>query len=104
MCDFSCHSMCALPIFLFFLMKRRPPISTPTDTLFPYTTLFRSECHPPVWPGKKILAVQRLSQGRQRQRQPVLADRDGQSERAGTVWLSPASVHGTAEEIGRAHV
>src|SRR3546814_11527104 len=27
---------------LFFLMIRRPPISTRTDTLFPYTTLFRS--------------------------------------------------------------
>src|SRR3546814_10733593 len=27
---------------LFFLMRRRPPISTRTDTLFPYTTLFRS--------------------------------------------------------------
>src|SRR3546814_21135538 len=26
-----------------FLMIRRPPISTRTDTLFPYTTLFRSE-------------------------------------------------------------
>src|SRR3546814_4332838 len=28
--------------FIFFLMIRRPPISTRTDTLFPYTTLFRS--------------------------------------------------------------
>src|SRR3546814_16365051 len=28
--------------FFFFLMIRRPPRSTPTDTLFPYTTLFRS--------------------------------------------------------------
>src|SRR3546814_17056338 len=28
---------------IFFLMIRRPPISTRTDTLFPYTTLFRSE-------------------------------------------------------------
>src|SRR3546814_20424523 len=28
--------------FFFFLMKRRPPRSTRTDTLFPYTTLFRS--------------------------------------------------------------
>src|SRR3546814_4013764 len=27
----------------FFLMRRRPPRSTRTDTLFPYTTLFRSE-------------------------------------------------------------
>src|SRR3546814_20584301 len=29
-------------LFFFFLMIRRPPISTRTDTLFPYTTLFRS--------------------------------------------------------------
>src|SRR3546814_4502787 len=29
----------------FFLMIRRPPRSTRTDTLFPYTTLFRS----PPW-------------------------------------------------------
>src|SRR3546814_11971442 len=31
--------MCCL---FFFLMIRRPPRSTRTDTLFPYTTLFRS--------------------------------------------------------------
>src|SRR3546814_17198598 len=29
-------------MFIFFLMIRRPPRSTRTDTLFPYTTLFRS--------------------------------------------------------------
>src|SRR3546814_17509696 len=29
-------------IVFFFLMIRRPPRSTRTDTLFPYTTLFRS--------------------------------------------------------------
>src|SRR3546814_16957252 len=29
--------------FIFFLMRRRPPRSTRTDTLFPYTTLFRSQ-------------------------------------------------------------
>src|SRR3546814_1636561 len=28
--------------FVFFLMIRRPPRSTRTDTLLPYTTLFRS--------------------------------------------------------------
>src|SRR3546814_17161539 len=32
----SCH------VCFFFLMIRRPPRSTRTDTLFPYTTLFRS--------------------------------------------------------------
>src|SRR3546814_2252537 len=29
-------------MFFFFLIIRRPPRSTRTDTLFPYTTLFRS--------------------------------------------------------------
>src|SRR3546814_18322738 len=29
-------------MFVFFLMIRRPPRATRTDTLFPYTTLFRS--------------------------------------------------------------
>src|SRR3546814_14632954 len=29
--------------WLFFLMIRQPPRSTRTDTLFPYTTLFRSK-------------------------------------------------------------
>src|SRR3546814_6770055 len=33
--------ICVSTIF-FFLMIRRPPRSTRTDTLFPYTTLFRS--------------------------------------------------------------
>src|SRR3546814_16502757 len=30
-------------MFFLFLMIRRPPRSTRTDTLFPYTTLFRSK-------------------------------------------------------------
>src|SRR3546814_13106597 len=34
-----CHLGCTA---FFFLMIRRPPRSTRTDTLFPYTTLFRS--------------------------------------------------------------
>src|SRR3546814_4018313 len=35
--------VCTLFIIVFFLMIRRPPRSTRTDTLFPYTTLFRSQ-------------------------------------------------------------
>src|SRR3546814_14178738 len=36
--------MCRLVVCcFFFLMIRRPPRSTRTDTLFPYTTLFRSD-------------------------------------------------------------
>src|SRR3546814_2536995 len=34
--------MCVLLCIWFVLMIRRPPRSTRTDTLFPYTTLFRS--------------------------------------------------------------
>src|SRR3546814_2236506 len=37
--------------WFFFLMIRRPPRSTRTDTLFPYTTLFRSEEPHRIQPG-----------------------------------------------------
>src|SRR3546814_14749784 len=37
-----CLYMCFAGTSCFFLMIRRPPRSTRTDTLFPYTTLFRS--------------------------------------------------------------
>src|SRR3546814_3485580 len=36
------YFLLSLELFIFFLMIRRPPRSTRTDTLFPYTTLFRS--------------------------------------------------------------
>src|SRR3546814_14602897 len=39
---FSFVSLIIVFDFFFFLMIRRPPRSTRTDTLFPYTTLFRS--------------------------------------------------------------
>src|SRR3546814_14859027 len=46
--------MCLISsFFFFFLMIRRPPRSTRTDTLFPYTTLFRSP------DGKRLAFVRR---------------------------------------------
>src|SRR3546814_5946436 len=40
---FCCFTrLCSFSWLFFFLMIRRPPRSTRTDTLFPYTTLFRS--------------------------------------------------------------
>src|SRR3546814_5977613 len=56
-------SLCLLvsPSFLFFFMLRRPPRSTRTDTLFPYTTLFRSLS----WPARPLTRA-----GRGRQNQP----------------------------------
>src|SRR3546814_10384861 len=41
---------------IFFVMIRRPPRSTRTDTLFPYTTLFRS-----VAQGRKVRVLLRRS-------------------------------------------
>src|SRR3546814_20729591 len=43
--DFVICSAICFALF-FFLMIRRPPITTRTDTLFPYTTLFRSHSFP----------------------------------------------------------
>src|SRR3546814_14947432 len=42
--EFDSCSQSRIKVFfgIFFLMIRRPPRSTRTDTLFPYTTLFRS--------------------------------------------------------------
>src|SRR3546814_7586130 len=42
MCVVLSSSLIYSLVFFFFLMIRRPPRSTRTDTLFPYTTLFRS--------------------------------------------------------------
>src|SRR3546814_11873217 len=42
--------------FFFFLMLRPPPRSTRTDTLFPYTTLFRS-AQPEIWNGFQRLCL-----------------------------------------------
>src|SRR3546814_8076846 len=44
--------LCIFFLLIFFLMIRRPPRSTRTDTLFPYTTLFRSRA------GRRRLAGQ----------------------------------------------
>src|SRR3546814_15140525 len=48
--------------YFFFLMIRRPPRSTRTDTLFPYTTLFRSSAYrhlPPRFHGGGDAAADR---------------------------------------------
>src|SRR3546814_9544924 len=48
----------SVTMFFFFLMIRRPPRSTRTDTLFPYTTLFRSG-HPfGQSPSQEVLRIE----------------------------------------------
>src|SRR3546814_16128103 len=69
---------------VFFLMIRRPPRSTRTDTLFPYTTLFRS-----VRDGVMDDAVDHIGRfcvGRRvtHFEAAALVDRDVDEHRAGT--------------------
>src|SRR3546814_7468315 len=57
--------MYTLLIFRFFLMIRRPPRSTRTDTLVPYTTLFRSD----HWPERGSTAAYGSSANHRSQQQ-----------------------------------
>src|SRR3546814_11184464 len=50
------RTYCVCYGFLFFLMIRRPPRSTRTDTLFPDTTLFRS-AGPRLLPARAALSA-----------------------------------------------
>src|SRR3546814_9233054 len=44
-----------ITFFRFFLMIRRPPRSTRTDTLVPYTTLFRSRVAETWWNVRSLI-------------------------------------------------
>src|SRR3546814_4655403 len=73
-------------------MIRRPPRSTRTDTLFPYTTLFRSVVGAfieGVRDGEKFLAVaqEALKLGK-----PILALKVGRSEKAGAAARTTGSM------------
>src|SRR3546814_20352645 len=54
LCTRSCYydNLPTVCCCFFFLIIRRPPRSTRTDTLFPYTTLFRS-----TWPWCSCLST-----------------------------------------------
>src|SRR3546814_13481194 len=71
---------CSRALFIyycfFFLMIRRPPRSTRTDTLFPYTTLFRSG----------------------------LVDRIGLEQRLGHAAVRIVAVHARQLAFGQRHV
>src|SRR2546421_12466462 len=67
--------------FFFFLMIRRPPRST----LFPYTTLFRSDLH--SFPTRRSSDLSR--------RRHTRSDRD---------WSSDVCSSKSVDQIGRAHV
>src|SRR3546814_16991997 len=81
LCDYSC-------VCVFFLMIRRPPRSTRTDTLFPYTTLFRS----------KVGETAKEKKGKKRAA-AKLAQEVGKAK---SIAKPPSDRE--ADQIGRAHV
>src|SRR3546814_15314657 len=93
--DNTCRSRLLLFLSFFFFMIRRPPRSTRTDTLFPYTTLVRSH------------DAQHLSRGDKRRLElalclaakPRLLLLDEP-----TAGMSRHDTNSTIDQIGRAHV
>src|SRR3546814_3717160 len=72
-------------LFFFFLMIRRPPRSTRTDTLFPYTTLFRSWGSGPVPPltaDSAVCAPEKDDRGGDRDDQRPHAQEVGRQQQA----------------------
>src|SRR3546814_13100864 len=71
-------------LLFFVLMIRRPPRATRTDTLFPYTTLFRSDyaTHTPT--VSAFVSTNAICQGRQ----------------VSTLW---PLIYGSGNEIAFAH-
>src|SRR3546814_2212844 len=103
---------CLFGDFFLFLMIRRPPRSTRTDTLCPYTTLFRSlkrqtaftrgigqSLHPPVKEVTTAVEDDFLDAGRHRALGHQLADLRGR----GLVGAALQLVLQRAVDAGRPH-
>src|SRR3546814_12149321 len=73
---------------IFFLIIRRPPRSTRTDTLFPYTTLFRSTDHP--------AQAQTYNQNHNQNQQKPQAQKYQQKQQYNYNGRKYAAVHGPA--------
>src|SRR3546814_10926366 len=85
--------------FFFFLIIRRPPRSTRTDTLFPYTTLFRSD-----QPDRGGGDVEQPEAGRRHRRIPAADRADDIIGREEGEIIDADDRRVEPREIGRAHV
>src|SRR3546814_1768940 len=112
MCVRDMYFFCVL-LCVFFLMIRRPPRSTRTDTLFPYTTLFRSTGIVEAAACSWIVAVWLLSSLPVESMIPAVVVLSAVIWSSTSRWLVSACATVTAvrsaatvvvEEIGRAHV
>src|SRR3546814_15754332 len=96
----TCLWLCTMYLFC-FLMIRRPPRSTRTDTLFPYTTLFRST-------GTGIIGRKREIDAPEFTKLPAQITGGAAQIAMQAVAIDPELLcragHQLAEQIGRAHV
>src|SRR3546814_18922775 len=74
---------------VFFLMIRRPPRSTRTDTLFPYTTLFRSKLLE-MYGVAAVYRSQRITLGKYRNFTPAARSEEHTSELQSLMRISYA--------------
>src|SRR3546814_12613566 len=90
--------------YIFFLMIRRPPRSTRTDTLFPYTTLFRSDTLVAFYIVLLIQTAANAGPLRQIKRD-CLVPHPLERHRVMVEWVKPrAGGKVKRMQIGRAHV
>src|SRR3546814_16580693 len=91
---------------LFFLMIRRPPRSTRTDTLFPYTTLFRSnvfDWYAATTPGVIPSSATQGREGRVKSKSvAVFAHLEAEIVDAVTLLLGGRYTSESRDQIGRA--
>src|SRR3546814_9835623 len=78
-------------------MIRRPPRSTRTDTLFPYTTLFRSHSGPLVGLGVDGLGSERLT-GRRDRRRSDEAEHRRRGDTCASAWVGGPEGRRRSEE------
>src|SRR3546814_16998791 len=89
-------------VYCVFLMIRRPPRSTRTDTRFPYTTLFRSE--------KALVAECEADEGYRRSVADMYYGTDFylfkqlELKDIRLVYAPPGAIGNYGDEIGRAQV
>src|SRR3546814_16118588 len=88
----------------FCLMIRRPPRSTRTDTLFPYTTLFRSHCVGGMGTITQIMARVCRDSGVEISLDAPVAEVLVDGDKAVGVRLESGEEIAAKREIGRAHV
>src|SRR3546814_15551354 len=84
-------------IFVFFLMIRRPPRSTRTDTLFPYPTLFRSG--PVYFPNHDATTEHDLDQSPYRDEAPEFAPEYAPGKLGHLMFRRAITIFGGSSEV-----